>query len=144
VIEIVTKLYALISQQAYARVPKLRSVNARPCASPMTIFAALSLSASARKPRSATTPSKASTSIAAAFGSNSVISPQTGVSTATNPHGVAEIAADGIYTVFRIDIEEADTRGMPWYMDILALKPSQTSSGTIDSGPSGTSGGSLL
>ena len=39
------------------------------------------------------------------------------------------VAADGMYTVRRIDYH-GDTRGNPWYMDILALQPNLNTSET--------------
>jgi hypothetical protein len=57
----------------------------------------------------------------------------------------AQIATDGLYTVFRIDVE-GDTRGMPWYMDIAALRsgqlPSSPTHAALFSQPSAQ--GSLL
>lgn len=46
---------------------------------------------------------------------------------ATNPDGsrnntVASIAADGMYRIVKIDTE-ADTRGNPWYQDLLVINP---------------------
>jgi hypothetical protein len=44
---------------------------------------------------------------------------------------IASIAADGIYRIVKIDVE-ADTRGNPWYMDMLVLKPGETTAVSID------------
>lgn len=46
---------------------------------------------------------------------------------------VATTAADGIYNIVWIDIE-ADTRGQPWYQDMLCLVPGQNTPSSIDSG----------
>jgi hypothetical protein len=40
------------------------------------------------------------------------------------------LAADGIYKVFKIDVD-ADTRGNPWYQDIMCTIPGQESSASI-------------
>jgi hypothetical protein len=44
---------------------------------------------------------------------------------------IASIAADGIYRIVKIDVE-GDTRGQPWYMDMLVLKPGETTPVSID------------
>jgi hypothetical protein len=46
---------------------------------------------------------------------------------------IAHIAADGIYRIVKIDVE-ADSRGQPWYMDMLVLKPGDTTPVSIDYG----------
>jgi hypothetical protein len=44
---------------------------------------------------------------------------------------IASIAADGIYRIVKIDVE-ADTRGQPWYQDLLVIKPGETTNVTKD------------
>ena len=44
---------------------------------------------------------------------------------------IAHIAADGMYKIVKIDVE-ADTRGQPWYMDMLVLKLGDTTPASID------------
>jgi hypothetical protein len=46
---------------------------------------------------------------------------------------IAHIAADGIYRIVKIDVE-ADTRGQPWYMDLMVLTPTDTTPVSIDYG----------
>lgn len=54
---------------------------------------------------------------------------------------LASIAADGIYRIVKIDTE-ADTRGEPWYMDMLVIKPGEHTAVTndYDNGTQGYSG----
>ena len=40
----------------------------------------------------------------------------------SDPGTVASIAADGMYRIVKIDTE-ADTRGQPWYMDLVVINP---------------------
>ena len=40
------------------------------------------------------------------------------------------IAADGIYKIFKIDVE-ADTRGLPWYQDCGCLRPGDSTAASI-------------
>ena len=40
------------------------------------------------------------------------------------------LAADGIYKIYKIDVD-ADTRGNPWYQDIMCLVPGQESSASV-------------
>lgn len=39
------------------------------------------------------------------------------------------IAADGIYRIVKIDVD-GDTRGQPWYMDLLCIKPGESTAAT--------------
>lgn len=52
------------------------------------------------------------------------VNPDGSSNVALNSTQVGSIAADGIYKVFKIDID-GDTRGNPWYMDIAALPVGQ-------------------
>ncbi len=64
--------------------------------------------------------------------------------TFTSSLDFAQIATDGVYKVFQIDVE-GDTRGMPWYMDIAALKNGQPASSVSRAANNpATSQGSLL
>lgn len=54
---------------------------------------------------------------------------------------IASIASDGIYRIVKIDTT-ADTRDEPWYMDMMVLKPGETTSVSIDYGDIGTPSGS--
>jgi hypothetical protein len=58
------------------------------------------------------------------------------------PPGVQAIAADGIYTVFAIDVE-GDTRGMPWYYDLHLMNPNNAS-GTVQGQTFGGSQGASV
>jgi hypothetical protein len=51
---------------------------------------------------------------------------------APTPIDVPNIAADGVYRVFRVDAD-GDTRGNPWYMDLGCLVPGQQTSSSIAS-----------
>jgi hypothetical protein len=64
---------------------------------------------------------------------------------APTPVDLAQIATDGVYKVYLIDVE-GDTRGMPWYMDIGALVPSQfeKTGASIAARAGNEMGGSLL
>lgn len=56
--------------------------------------------------------------------------PVGGNTVAASDINLAQIALDGVYKVYVIDVE-GDTRGMPWYMDIGALVPGQMTGASI-------------
>lgn len=60
------------------------------------------------------------------IGPGGIISPSSKPGSPTYPF----LAADGIYKIFKIDVD-ADTRGDPWYQDIMCLVPGQSSSASI-------------